>query len=111
MAGGRKPRQSLTEYYSAQQLRIDRWTTLRSTTEQLRRATEPRRRQALHDKAAGLFNVLRPIELYWAYPGHRMFDRLSQLLVEERHADLAKMVASMVRQLLSDGYRRRAQGC
>ena len=110
MAGGRKPRQSLTEYYSAQQLRIDRWTTLRSTTEQLRRATEPRRRQALHDKAAGLFNVLRPIELYWAYPGHRMFDRLSQLLVEERHADLAKMVASMVRQLLSDGYRRRAQG-
>ena len=64
----------------------------------------------MHDKAVRLLDVLRPIELYWAYPGHRSFDRLSLLLTEERYADLAKTVAGMVRQLLSDGYRRRAQG-
>ncbi|MGI9418298.1 MAG: aminotransferase class I/II-fold pyridoxal phosphate-dependent enzyme [Geminicoccaceae bacterium] len=104
-----KGRQSLTEYYSAQQLRIDRWTSLRSVSEQLRRGTQPKQRQTLHDKAAGLLESLRPIELYWAYPGHRLFDRLGLLLTVDRYADFATSVASIVRQMQSDGYRRRAQ--
>ena len=47
--------------------------------------------------------------LYWAYPGHRLFDRLGLLLTVDRYADFATSVASIVRQMQSDGYRRRAQ--
>ena len=109
MKESKKSGQSLTEYYSAQQLRSDRWTSLRSIAEQLRRAEQPKQRQTLQAKAERLLEMLRPIELYWAYPGHRLFHRLCNLLSENQHTEFAKSVAGIVRQMLSDGYRRRAQ--
>jgi arginine decarboxylase len=109
MSADKASKHTLTEYYSAQQLRIDRWTTLRGTTERLRRATQARQRQTLEDKAEDLIDSLRPIELYWAFPGARAFDRLCQLLTEERYPELAKAVNNTVRLMLSEGFRRRAQ--
>ncbi|NJO37462.1 MAG: aminotransferase class I/II-fold pyridoxal phosphate-dependent enzyme [Rhizobiales bacterium] len=109
MSAAQKPKHALSEYYSAHQLRTDRWSALRATTERLRRAAEGKARDRLHERAEDLIAALRPIELYWAFPGPRSFDRLRQLLNEERHADLAKAVATTVRLMLSDAYRNLAQ--
>ncbi len=109
MSAAKASNTSLTEYYSAQQLRTDRWTALRSTAERLRRASQARVREKLHQRALELIEALQPIELYWAFPGRRAFDRLHHLLSDQRYAELAKVVSGVVRLMLSDGFRRRAQ--
>ena len=98
---------SLVEYYSALQLRTDRWTSLENACEGLARSQAARQKDRLKTKARDLLDALQPIELYWAFPGHLAFDRLHRLLVDERFADLARAVSRIVRALLSSSYRRR----
>jgi len=101
-----KSKKSLTEYYSAQQVRTDRWTALRIVCEQLTQALTERRHTETVRKARDLIEALRPIELYWAFPGRRTFERLLDLLAEGRHEALANAVRNIGRSLLSNSYRR-----
>ncbi|MEZ5936573.1 MAG: ornithine decarboxylase, partial [Alphaproteobacteria bacterium] len=109
MSAAQKSKHALSEYYSAHQLRTDRWSALRSTTERLRRAADGKAKDKLHERAESLIASLRPIELYWAFPGARAFDRLRHLLDEERYPELAKTVSTTVRLMLSDTFRHLAQ--
>jgi len=101
---------SLTDYYSGAQLRIDRWTALKSSTARLTESTGARNRDKLIQKARSLIATLEPIEMYWAFPGRHAFDELRVLLAEERYGDLARRVRAIVRSLHSGSYRHRLRG-
>ncbi|TVO63668.1 aminotransferase class I/II-fold pyridoxal phosphate-dependent enzyme [Denitromonas ohlonensis] len=106
MKASNKPKKSLGEYYSALQLRTDRWTNLRIATEQLTQTLTEKRRLDAERKIRELIEVLRPIELYWAFPGHDTFERLEVLLEEGRVEALANIVRNICRALMSNSYRR-----
>ncbi len=97
---------SLTEYYSARQLRLDRWGALRVATGQLARQTTERKRADAERRAIELIGALRPIEMYWAFPGQRTFSALLDLLQSGRYEALASTVQNIGRSLLSNSYRR-----
>jgi len=102
-----KSTRSLAEYYSGNQLRIDRWTSLKSATARLAENPNARIRDKLIAKTRDLLSVLEPIELYWAHPGHHAFADLRIELADERYAQLAHSVKAIVRALQSGSYRRR----
>lgn len=106
MTTAAKSKKSLTEYYSAQQLRTDRWTALRIACDQLTLGLSERKHADTVRKARDLIDALRPIELYWAFPGRRTFERLLDLLAEGRFEALANAVRNIGRALLSNSYRR-----
>ncbi len=105
-AEGRKPG-SLTEYYSASQLRHDRWTSLKSACARLAKpgATDL---QAAAARASELLAALEPIECYWAFPSRAVWQSLWTLLEQRRYDELSRSVAVIVRALVSGSFRRRA---
>ena len=106
MKASSKTKKSLGEYYSALQLRTDRWTALKIASGQLTQDLSERKRNEAQRKVTELLDALRPIELYWAFPGHHTFDRLIDLLAEGRVEALANTVRNICRALLSNSYRR-----
>jgi len=99
---------SISDYYSAVQLRADRWSELRETVDRLTRqqddsAESPR----LIRQAEALFEALGPIEMYWAFPGMAAFDHLRRQLQHHNWDDLAFSIRRTVRALTSGAYRRR----
>ncbi len=100
---------SLRDYYSATQLRADRWSALREAAEGLAlHGREKRQSQKLMATAEHLFDVLEPIELYWAFPGIHAFEHLRRLLQNGNVQDLSICVRRIARALTSGAYRRRS---
>ena len=58
--------QSMSDYYSAIQLRSDRWSKLRETTDALARAPEGKHAKSAKAKITELFESLALIEAYLA---------------------------------------------
>ncbi|UWQ79037.1 ornithine decarboxylase [Leisingera sp. S132] len=105
----RKALPSIRDYYSATQLRADRWSSLRETAEGLaRKRQEGRQSEKLMAAAEHLFDVLAPIERYWAFPGIHAFEHLRRLLQHGNLEDLAVSVRRIARALTSGAYRRRS---
>ncbi len=99
---------SIQDYYSATQLRSDRWSALREMAESLtRHGPQTRQGKKLLVTAAELLAALAPIERYWAFPGHAAFDHLRRLLEQGNIDDLALSVRRIARALSSGAYRRR----
>ena len=98
---------SLSDYYSASQLRNDRWTALKSLATQLADPGRNGNRTALLDKIQNLLRSLGPIEAYWAFPGRRGLEQLRKLLAREDFIDFGRAVTRMVRSLQAGTYRRR----
>ncbi|WP_417523631.1 aminotransferase class I/II-fold pyridoxal phosphate-dependent enzyme [Marinovum sp.] len=99
---------SIGDYYSATQLRADRWSALRECVESLRLSgMEGRSAQRLIKTAESLFQSLAPIESYWAFPGHAAFEHLRRLLEMRNIDDLSISVRRVARALTSGAYRRR----
>jgi arginine decarboxylase len=96
---------ALGDYYSASQLRSDRWNQLKAVANQLADGRE-RSRPSLVDKALKLLSTLEPIESYWAFPGSRGLDGLRQLVAREDWRDFAAAVTRIVRSMMSGAYRR-----
>ncbi len=103
---------SISDYYSAVQLRQDRWSTLRDTCEQLARFSESNAPEAkvakAVGKASGLLAALSPIKMYWAFPGRTAFEHLRKVLDSKQYDDLAFSVRRISRALTTGAYRRRA---
>ena len=100
--------QSVSDYYSAAQLRADRWSALREATESLLvKGAEGRAGERLIAEAQRLFEALAPIEAYWAFPGPSAFDHLRRLLEHRNIEDLEFSVRRVARALTSGAYRRR----
>ncbi len=106
--GERASMHSIGDYYSAVQLRSDRWSALRQVTDALGTLDPDGRGVARQVKRAeGLFEALYPIEVYWAFPGLAAFSHLRRLLDNRSWEDLAFSVRRVVRALTSGTYRRR----
>jgi len=106
MKADSKSKKSLGEYYSALQLRTDRWSALKIASEQLIQSNSDRKRNEAERKVVELIDALRPIELYWAFPGHDTFGRLGELVTQGRFDVLAITVRNICHALLSNSYRR-----
>ncbi len=99
---------SLSDYYSGNQLRLDRWTALKSVSGQLASHPDGPSAEKRAARARELITALGPIEMYWAYPGRHLFDDLRIALNDTRYGDFARLVKTVVRSLQSGSYRRRA---
>jgi arginine decarboxylase len=99
---------SVGDYYSAVQLRADRWSALRDAAGRLAELGPDSRGAAkLIRQAEGLFEALAPIEMYWAFPGLSAFDHMRRQLDHRNGEDLAFSVRRVTRALTSGAYRRR----
>jgi len=100
--------QSMSDYYSAVQLRSDRWSTLREGLEALARAPQGRHAKATRKNIDGLFDSLGLIEAYWAFPGKGAFEHMHRLFEQEKFEDAAFSARRIARALTSGAYRRRS---
>ncbi|MBK0399900.1 aminotransferase class I/II-fold pyridoxal phosphate-dependent enzyme [Limibaculum sp. M0105] len=99
---------AISDYYSAVQLRVDRWSALRQLTGELARNGRNARGSAgLIKKIATVFDQLAPIETYWAFPGSAAFDFMRRQFEHGNDDDLAFSVRRVARALTSGAYRRR----
>ena len=99
---------SISDYYSASQLRSDRWSALREITESLSRTgTTGRKAEKLLAQTAALLHALEPIETYFAFPGKSAFDNLHRQLEHRNIDELSHAVRRVARALASGAYRRR----
>jgi len=100
---------TIGDYYSAAQLRADRWSTLHEAVASLAAHGSDGQRGAKRlATAEAMLKALAPIERYWAFPGREIFAQLEQLLENRNITDLATAVRRVVRALTSGAYRRRA---
>jgi len=99
---------SISDYYSATQLRADRWSALRECIESMHmHGIEGRQGKKLLATAEQLFDALAPIEKYWAFPGAHTFDVLRRQLDLRNVEELSISVRRVARALTSGAYRRR----
>ncbi|MFZ5962231.1 aminotransferase class I/II-fold pyridoxal phosphate-dependent enzyme [Thalassococcus sp. BH17M4-6] len=100
---------TIGDYYSATQLRADRWSALRETVEALQVGGIEGRQGKKHlAEAEMLFDALAPIECYWAFPGAHAFDSMSRMLASRNIQELSHAVRRVSRALTSGAYRRRS---
>ena len=99
--------QSMSDYYSAIQLRFDRWSALREAVSALTRNPTGPYHEKLVATIHELFGLLAPIESYWAFPGNAAFDHLRRNFEHGNYEDLAFAVRRIQRALTSGAYRRR----
>ena len=98
---------SVSDYYSATQLRTDRWSALREVTGSLARNAPAKISATDRATAHDLFSSLALIEPYWAFPGMQVFDHLRRQLDHNSYEDLAFSVHRITRALTTGAYRRR----
>ncbi len=99
---------SIRDYYSATQLRADRWSALREAAEGLHRhGSKGAKGKKLRATIEMLFDALEPIERYWAFPGAHNFEHLRRMLQHDNIEDLSVSVRRVARALASGAYRRR----
>jgi len=96
------------DYYSAAQMRSDRWSAFKDTAKRLQQFHELGRDvTALRQKAENILASLEPIEAYWAFPARAGFDYLKLQLARGNFVELATLATRIVRALTSGAYRRR----
>jgi len=98
--------EAFADYYSATQLRSDRWSALKGIASQLAATRNERGRLSLSAKAHALLDSLRPMEMFWAFPGRHGLDYLTRKLNAGKHDEFSQTVARIVRALLTGSYRR-----
>ena len=107
--GSARTAHSVGDYFSATQLRADRWSALRETVESLvTQGVDGRNGKKLLGEAEALFDQLAPIEAYWAFPGKHGFEHLRRMLEQRNIEDLAVSLRRVARALASGAYRRRS---
>jgi arginine decarboxylase len=97
----------MSDYYSAVQLRADRWSGLRESLDLLLRSPEGRHAKATRQKVFDLFESLALIEAYWAFPGVTAFDYMRRQFEHGKIDDVAFAVRRVTRALTTGAYRRR----
>ncbi|MFX0540433.1 aminotransferase class I/II-fold pyridoxal phosphate-dependent enzyme [Roseovarius sp. S4756] len=98
---------SMADYYSAVQLRADRWSSLRETSAELSRKEGGRGAKAQIAQIDELLDQLAPIETFWAFPGTAAFEMLRRQFDAGHYGELAFTVQRITRALTSGAYRRR----
>lgn len=109
-SGTAKTKRSLSDYFSASQLRLDTWHSLKHLSAQLAERPEAGDgHERLPEKVNTTLQDLAPIETYWAFPSEARFDDLRRTLARGEYESLARAVGYIVRALTSASYRRRVR--
>ncbi|MDA3914232.1 aminotransferase class I/II-fold pyridoxal phosphate-dependent enzyme, partial [Oleiagrimonas sp.] len=103
-----KEQQTLSDFFSASQLRNDRWTTLKGVAKRMANTIRADARVKLGARAEDLLEALQPIEMYFAFPGKRTLEQLQRLLSRHDYDEFSQAVVRIVRALMSGAYRRRS---
>ena len=98
---------SVSDYYSATQLRSDRWIALRDAIASLSRDKKSKNKKELKSSITSLFQSLALIEPYWAFPGMAAFNHMVRQFENENYEDLLFAVYRVTRALTTGAYRRR----
>jgi arginine decarboxylase len=98
---------SVSDYYSATQLRLDRWSALREAVNTICRDEDAPQIADLKSTVVDLFDGLALIEPYWAFPGMAAFDHMRRQFEHDKFDDVAFSVARVARGLTTGAYRRR----
>ncbi|MFT6074028.1 MAG: arginine decarboxylase [Yoonia sp.] len=98
---------SVSDYYSATQLRTDRWSALREVTSGLARNMPGKISAKDRTRVQELFDSLALIEPYWAFPGMAAFDHMRRQFDHNSFGDLSFSVHRVTRALTTGAYRRR----
>lgn len=98
---------SVSEYYSATQLRTDRWSTLKEAATAVSKEPAAQMKAKDRDRINALFESLSLIEPYWAFPGMAAFDHLRRQFENGNLVDMAFAVRRVTRALTTGAYRRR----
>lgn len=98
---------SVSDYYSATQLRTDRWSALREVSASLARGGTAKISAKDRKTTQDLFKSLSLIEPYWAFPGMAAFDHMRRQFDHGSFDDLAFSVHRVTRALTTGAYRRR----
>jgi len=78
------------DYYSATQMRSDRWSAFKDTAKRLQQFSEAGRDvTALRRKADSILASLEPIEAYWAFPARAGFEYLKLQLARGNYVELS----------------------
>ncbi len=96
----------LSRHYNASQLRIDTWDRLKGAARRLeerRNTTQDLTR--LHESIEQYFEILGPIESYWAFPGSQVLTELGGYFQRQQYTLLANGVENIVELLVSEAYR------
>jgi len=99
--------QSMSDYYSAVQLRSDHWSALRESLATLAGDPKGRHAKATRQKINRVFDSLEFIETYWAFPGIAVFDHMRRQFELGKIEDVAFSASRIARALTSGAYRRR----
>ncbi|MEO6104391.1 MAG: hypothetical protein ABIP44_12265, partial [Pseudoxanthomonas sp.] len=98
---------SLGDYFSASQLRNDRWNRLKSLASQLIATASERKRATLLESINELLHELGTVEIYWAFPGRRGLEQMLRQLARDEYAEFARTASRLVRSLQAGSYRHR----
>ncbi len=101
--------QQFRKHFDAAEFRHDTWNELKHQTARLERAVLERSAHAKTLKAEALrsLETLEQLERFWAFPGQRVCRELRRFAERGWHGTLARQAARVVRQLVSESYRRR----
>ena len=99
--------ESVNDYYSAIQLRSDRWSALREATEALTLGGSERQMLKLRERVQALLDSLSVIEPYWAFPGMAAFEHMRRQFEHGSYDDLSYTTHRILRALTTGAYRRR----
>ncbi len=99
--------QNMNDYYSAIQLRSDRWSALREAVHNIAATPPSKKHDKLHSKIHDLFDSLSLIETYWAFPGVQSFDHIRRQFEHGNYTDAAFSIQRVARALTTGAYRRR----
>lgn len=98
--------EQIRNFYNVAQLRAELWFNLKSTVDQIaqkggRKSEPPEVKSIICD----IFDTLRVVENYWAYPGSEKLERLIVQLEKREYGSLLDEVSDIVRMMSSEGYR------
>ena len=99
---------TMSNYFSAIQMRSDRWSALNEAAGALARSPDEKTSKKCTAQVEELLQQLAPIEGYWAFPGISAFDHLRRHFEHRNFEDLAFNVRRITRALISGAYRRRS---
>ncbi|MDA0748595.1 MAG: beta-eliminating lyase-related protein [bacterium] len=98
--------QGLSDHYNASQLRVDTWNQLKHAATRLHEDHRNGRDDVrLREKVDDFFEILTPIESYWAFPGRELLRQLYELYEQREYHLLSGAVTHTVRMLVSESYR------
>ncbi len=99
-----RDRDTLSKFYNGSQFRVDSWNRLKIIVQRLSRQHD---NEEVAATAKQILDQLKPVESYWAFPGHHTFHLLFQMLAANDYDNLAVTITRIVKALMDGAYRRK----